>query len=356
MRHFILLNFLLAICGESLAQNLIRDEEPAELRWKIYSAGTFVDFEGGDVRTLYLPLDLSGSKGMKLRIEGPSLYYLFINGQLVSKTKSFVELDADSLTKIYSKAMMLSAFSRSSLEKLKCKWVSKEDENFNPRRESSGFSSFIIGATILLLIYFTALLRTNPQLTQDYLNVSRLFNLRDRDDGQSLRIASSVNLLFYFFCSALASLALCITAHSANASVSFLAAFKGISASQAFYQWLVLSVLIFCLMMMKLLLSFLLSNLFGWKDTSGFQFFNFIRMVILSLSMVAIISVSCYSFGISLNYFTLLKLSCLMLAIGAIIIYLKLLARATFHFFHLFFYLCATEVLPLVILTKVLLF
>ncbi len=355
MGRFILLSFLYFIQGGLLAQGSKGDDLP-ELKWKKYAEGAFIDTNDRDVKTLHLLLDMNGAKGMKLHIEGPPTFYLFINGQLVAKTKSTVQLNADSLKAVYSKTLMLSVYSSNGLEKLKSKWIANEDENYNPKRESSGFASFIISATILLLIYITALLRTNPQLTQDYLNVSRLFNLRDRDDGQSLRIASSVNLLFYFFCSALASLALCITAHSADANVSFLSGFADVSTGQAFTTWLFVSVLIFCLMMMKLLLSFLLSNLFGWKDTSGFQFFNFIRMVILSLSIVAIVSVASYSMGIALNYFTLLKLSCFMLAIGAVMIYLKLLARATFHFFHLFFYLCATEVLPLVILTKVLLF
>jgi hypothetical protein len=72
--------------------------------------------------------------------------------------------------------------------------------------------------------------------------------------------------------------------------------------------------------------------------------------------MIAFISLAGFSFEVTLNYFTLLKLACILLVVGAILIYLKLLTRATFHFFHLFFYLCATEVLPLGVLIKMLLY
>jgi hypothetical protein len=234
-------------------------------------------------------------------------------------------------------------------------WIYKESENFNPKRVSSGFSSFILGITIVLLVFITALLRTNPQLTQDYLNVTRLFNIRDRDEGQILRITSSVNLLFYFFCSALASLALLVTVHSSSEGISFLSR-SNVVDGLGFLEWLILSIVIFLVMLLKLIISTVVSNLFGWKDLASVQFFNFIRMVILSLAIIAVISLAGFSFGFSMNYFTLLKLACILLALGAAIIYIKLLARATFHFFHLFFYLCATEVLPLVILVKILLY
>lgn len=347
--------FLILLLGVSSV--VAADRKDSEVKWKVYQHGLWTDFQKGDETvTLHLPVDQSEVAGKILQIQSPSTFYLFIDGKLISKGKHSTELKIDSLAKIYSKAFTLSIYAAHGFGKFKSHWIENESEFDKLPRSSNQFSSFIIVAVVILLIFITALLRTNPQLTQDYLNVSRLFNLRDRDDGQSLRITSSVNLLFYFFCSALAALALCITAHDSAVNISFMPGFENISVGKAFGQWVLFSVLIFCLMMIKLVLLFIISNLFGWRDTPGFQFFNFIRMVILSLTIIALVSVVSFSFGISLNYLTLLKLACFMLAAGAVVIYLKLLARATFHFFHLFFYLCATEVLPLIILTKVLLF
>jgi predicted membrane channel-forming protein YqfA (hemolysin III family) len=149
-------------------------------------------------------------------------------------------------------------------------------------------------------------------------------------------------------------LALCIAAHSSG--ISFMPGFESASVRESFLQWTLFSILIFCFMMLKLMLLMVVSNLFGWKDTVGIQFFNFIRMIILSLVIIALVSIVSFSVGINVNYIVMLKFACLLLATGVITIYFKLLTRATFHFFHLFFYLCATEVLPLLLLTKVLLF
>jgi Domain of unknown function (DUF4271) len=96
--------------------------------------------------------------------------------------------------------------------------------------------------------------------------------------------------------------------------------------------------------------------LFGWRDVTGVQFFNFIRVLILSLSLIAIVSLFCFSFGIGVNYFTLLKAGCVLMVMGVGLLYFKLQVRTTFRSFHLFSYLCATEIFPLMILVKVLLF
>ena len=324
--------------------------------WKTINEGVWVDYDGDQAtHIIYLPLDFSELRGLKIKINCPGSFYVFIDGALASKVKSSITLSMDSLSKKYSRAVVLGIYSKASISQLESNWLLKQDEDLNPRRERSGFPSFVILVTILLLIFITALLRTNPQLTQDYLNITKLFTLRDRDEGQILRITSSVNLLFYFFCSALAALALLITAHSTPRGLSFLSGLK-FANGYVFWQWLVLSALIFAIMMLKLLVSNIVSGLFGWKDLYALQFFNFIRMVILSLFIIVIISLFGFSVGISLNYFTLLKLACLLLVVGAVLIYVKLLARATFHFFHLFFYLCATEVLPLGVLIKMLLY
>lgn len=121
-------------------------------------------------------------------------------------------------------------------------------------------------------------------------------------------------------------------------------------------QWILLALGISGVLMIKLVFLALIATLYGWEDVTGFQFFNFIRTLILSLAIIAILSLSCFSFGIAVNYYTLLKAGCILLIMGAGLLYFKLQARTTFRSFHLFSYLCATEIFPLVILVKVLLF
>jgi hypothetical protein len=191
----------------------------------------------------------------------------------------------------------------------------------------------------------------------DYLNVSKLFYLRDRDENQiALRIASSVNLLFYLFCSLLASLILITAFHFAQEGLSFFTYPFFTTTNKYLGQWLLLALGILGMLMAKLVFITLIALLYGLRDIAGVQFFNFVRVLILSLALIAIVSLFCFSFGISVNYFLLLKAGCTLLLLGTGLLYFKLEARTTFHSFHLFSYLCATEIFPLMILVKVLLF
>ncbi|HLZ16451.1 MAG TPA: DUF4271 domain-containing protein, partial [Cyclobacteriaceae bacterium] len=120
-------------------------------------------------------------------------------------------------------------------------------------------------------------------------------------------------------------------------------------------QWIFLALAILGLLMAKLAFASLFGLMYGW-DIASFQFFNFVRVLILSLTLIAAISVFCFSLQIDINYFTLLRFGCLLMVLGAGLLYFKLQTRTSFHSFHLFSYLCATEIFPLVILVKVLLF
>jgi len=119
---------------------------------------------------------------------------------------------------------------------------------------------------------------------------------------------------------------------------------------------LLLALVIAAVLMAKLTFVSIIALLYGWRDVTGVQFFNFIRVLILSLSLIAMVSLFCFSMGITVDYFILLKAGCALLAVGAGLLYFKLQARTVFRSFHLFSYLCATEIFPLVILVKVLLF
>jgi len=314
---------------------------------------------GENSRAAHLTLDLSQHRGHYLLIESKKIFYLFINSTFVLKQSGLIRLSADSLRQKYSSSIFLSLYQKNGTNDLSIKWtvLQPHDELYNPKRPLLVFSNFILVSSLILIIFFTALFRTNPQLTQDYLNLSKLFYLRDREENQiTLRITSSVNLLFYLFCSLLASLALITALYFAHEGLSFLTYPYFTTTGRYLGQWLILALGILGALMVKLAFIALIALLFGWRDVIGVQFFNFVRVLILSLALIAIVSLFCFSFDIRVNYFILLKAGCILMLMGAGLLYFKLQVRTTFRSFHLFSYLCATEIFPLMILVKVLLF
>jgi len=334
-------------------------EKDFKTECKIIADGKFENYSGQETTTVFVPIDFSKTESTFLQIKSEEGFNLFISSQLVAKAKTIL-LNTDSLKEKYGNKFLLSVYQKRGIEDLSIQLVSvkKIDPDFNPLRPSNSFSNFIIIVTLLLFIFFTALLRTNTQLTLDYFNVIKLFSTRNmRDDTQFvLRITSSPNLVFYAFCGMLTSLALLIAARFSTYGLSFLTDFQ---KSTAWYmgQWILIALAVSTLFLIKLGFVDLWVKLFGWKkDTAGFQFFNFIRMWVLALFVMGAISIFCFSVGINVNYYTLVKCFCVMLAVGVVLIYLKLLARDEISTFHLFSYLCASEIFPLVILIKVLLF
>jgi len=357
--QFLLSIFLFFSAFQSGSEKELQMVEDLTPHLKTFKESILTEDLDRSSRDAHLTLDLSQHRGQYLFIESKKVFYLFVNSTFVIRHKGTIKLNADSLRQKYSNSIFVSIYQKTGAKDLSVKWTILQplDELYNPLRPQHIFSNFILVSSLILIIFFTALFRTNTQLTLDYLNLVKLFYLRDREENQiTLRITSSVNLLFYLFCSLLASLALITALYFAKEGLSFLTYPSFTTTGRYLWQWLFLALGILGALMAKLAFIASIALLFGWRDITGVQFFNFIRVLILSLALIAIVSLFCFSFGIYVNYFSLLKAGCILLLMGTGLLYFKLQARTTFHSFHLFSYLCATEIFPLMILVKVLLF
>ena len=335
----------------------LRVAEDLKTQWKIVGDGKMQTYDDRSVKTIHFKTDLTKRGESHLQIQSKAVFYLFINSSLIAKGHYF-KLSADSLNKVYGKSIFVSIHQRQGITDLSTLWVMYQVKSqfHNPIRPSKSFQNFVLLSSLLLIILFTGLLQSNPQLTLDYLNFIKLFSFKHRDDSQFvLRVTSSVNLLFYFFCSLLTSLAILIAINNSQ-ELSISISLKPNSTGEYMGQWLLISLLIAGLLMLKLGLASTLSMLFDWRDTAGFQFFNFVRVLVISLILIGVISIFCFSLNINLNYYFLVKCFCVMLSAGAGLMFFKLLNRESASPFHLFSYLCATEIFPLVILIKVFLF
>jgi len=325
--------------------------------WKIVQDGKLIPANGQPGREIHFSVTLRETEGQHLLIQSNKPVYLFLNAKLITQT-AYVSLSCDSLRQAGMSTVFVSLFHPKKILTLSTVLVSEEREGngHNLPRPPSAFSDFLVFSTLCLLIFFTVLLKTNPQLTWDYLNIAKLFYFMSQDESPNLlRITSSANLLIYFFCSLLASQALITTAHYS----SLLEQLKYL-ATDAFIQylkvWLFLSLLILSLLFLKLLIDIMVARIFSCRDMTGVQFFNSVRILLVSLLSFAVMGLLGFALGIKVNYAGLLYFGCFLLLAGSIIIFLKLLRRSPFSTFHLFFYLCTTEIFPLMILIKVLLF
>jgi hypothetical protein len=122
------------------------------------------------------------------------------------------------------------------------------------------------------------------------------------------------------------------------------------------WQWLKISAVIFLALFAKILIIFALTHLFGLRGLARFHFFNWIRLLLLILGAGTIALFMYFiSRGERQDYFVIfLFLVVVALAAWIVVAFFKLSGRTGHSMFHLFSYLCATEIIPLLITVKVL--
>lgn len=314
-------------------------------------------------RAAYFVINQDVNKGASLLIDNKESFSVFINGKLVYAAKAGqVLLNLDSLAKLYSASLNVGVFCDRG-----CTWLttqvviptSLQPEDLILVRESQYFLNFSILAAVILLVYWVALLTTNARLALDYINFIKLFSLQERDENiLTSRITSSVNFLFYGFVSLVGAFLLIVIFHYAPQEFPIAYSFQASTLGEAFLHWAELAVGIFLLFLIKLVLIYIFSLLFGMNEVAPLQFFNYLRLFLFIFGLAGLMALFFFIFKIQgmSGYSGLLFTAAIILVVWKVILFLKLIVRVPFRVFHLFSYLCASEIIPFVILIKVVFF
>jgi len=356
MRSLFLIGcFLLSM--PNLAQEQVTIINNLNNDWRIFNDGKFENFLPSQNRkAVHFQVQPSFSNFF-LQINSSEKFSLFLNGKLiVSLTNKKLRISIDSLSKrnnqlffsIYVPRGVNETIISTTLIALK----NTNTTNLYHRINSNQSDFFVIGS-ILLIIGFSLLFKTNPRLMLDYLSILKMVSLREREGVlSSNRITSAVNILFYVFVCYLVSF-LILTWFPKTFNESYLNNIDYIFIN-TFSNWNVLAGIILILFVGKFMLIALFSFIFRLKGSLYLHFYNFIRVVILICIVITALTLSLYISHshqdqfINICYWVILFISSGWLLVA----YLKLLTNSTFSFSHLFFYLCVTEIFPLFIVIK----
>ena len=340
--------------------SVVKDLRSQWLQFTVTDYQPLSNLSDPDVRTIYFRVKANLFGGQYLSIKSTKDWDLFVNGKLICSGRE-QQFDIDSLSHLYSKELFFGVHTSAGLNELSTLIVT-ESSSLNAisqeivARPSTFFRDYAIIVTAALLIFFLILFRTNQQLTFDYFSFVKIFSVQERNENLlASRITSSVNFLFYLFCAMLTGFLLSIVFYFASSFFLVAKFMEAHSLGGAFMVWLKLSLFILVLLASKLIIVLLFSSLFNFTETISFQFFNFLRFVLFTAVMMAILSLVYFAFrgGQPVFYERLIVLALVLLSAGSVMVLIKLLARAPFSFFHLFSYLCASEIIPLVIIIKV---
>ena len=352
--------FLLCQSGWANTPIVVKDFRP---EWMEHMGGDYQrlgSISVKDLHTIYFELRALDFKGQYLSVNSGEDWDLFVNGKLIFAGHEKV-FSVDSLSSLYTPELFIGIHSAEGIGDLSTaivfppQYVVTQLRERGPRPPTF-FRDYAILAAAFLLLFLLGLFKTNPQLTLDYFSFAKIFSVQERNENLlASRITSSVNLLFYLFCALLTGFLLSSVFYFAGAYFPA-SKFIGIdSFGGAFLTWSRLSFYILLLLASKLVVVLFFSSLFNFRETVSFQFFNFLRFVLFTAVMMTILSLIYFVFkgGQPLFYKQLIVLALALMSAGSVMVLIKLLARAPFSFFHLFSYLCVSEIIPLVIIIKI---
>jgi hypothetical protein len=352
----LLILFILSACsGWSQSTEVIKD---LRSYWKVNEGDQLVDYEGQAVRSIHLAVT-DQFKGGVITVRAPEEFVLFVNGQLQLRTGSEFRLNVDSLLAVRTGTPLLSIFQKGNVKTIQTYFIYKgNSDNESFIRKRAYFKDFVILSSLLLFGFFAVLFRSNTRLTMDYLNLAKVFSFQEREEAiVTGRIGSSVNILFFVFVSMLSGLLLIIFFNISPLALQFSSKVPVDSTTEVFALWLLLTFVILIFLLGKLLLIWSMSALFSFKGVVRFQFFNFVRSLYVASALMGVVLVVCFMMEIENQdfYYFLLASSCGFMILSALFLYFKLMTRTSSSVFHLFSYLCGSEIIPLMILIKVLL-
>jgi hypothetical protein len=329
--------------------------------WKSYEDGEYRsvdDMPFAGLRTIYLQLDPTRSTGSRLRIRSSGSYFLFVNGKLTGEFEGAKSFALDSLFNERRAGWVAihqdRINERDLLTELLLHDVKSSEDPLLPRAYDY-FKDFVVIAGLVLIILFIVVFRLNPKLAGDYFAVNRIFASREADDGQA-RLTDGSNIQFYVLCSLLVGYYLLIVIRNLPERYMLPLQFPMSGFWMMCFQWIKLSAIVFLALSLKVLIIFSLTRLFNIQGLARFHFFNWIRLLLVTIgAATAVLFTYFVSRGSSPEYYVIFLFAiAVVLASWVVIAFLKLSGRTGHSMFHLFSYLCATEIIPLLITVKVL--
>ena len=360
IRTIIFFGCLTLLASYAAAQHVVKKDLVPD--WQVFTDNHYESFsDNRQHKTIYFLVNADKFSHDKLCIHAAEPFSLFVNGKLAAEQNG--KFSIDSLAKKYSSAHLMIAVHQDKIipsalqTTIEARAPSNSTSFLSADRPVTFFRDFVVVALIILLLLLIIVMRLNPKLASDYFSIMKIFSLREGDDSQvRTRISTSTNVLFYGFCSLIVGFYLLTIFHFLTPIYAAANYFKTTSFLSAIAVWVELSFLVLGIFVVKMILIYTVSNMFGARDVAGIHFFNWIRMLLIVFGILSVIVFTYFvlrghSVGVNMM---LLKLVAWCLVVWTVLIFLKLNGRSSYSLFHLFSYICATEIIPLVIIITVL--
>lgn len=348
-------------------QKQLKTETDLINRFLVYESGRFVAYTNKDNHRQSISFFLNSKDHktdyLQLNVSGETA--LFRNNKIINyfKEDSMVYYPVNKLLGIEKEVFITIYNSKLRPEDLNAKLVSKTSNI--PRilkpseRSQKVFLNFYMTGLIIILMIIAISRNKFPRLYHDYFFVTRMISFRNVEEYVlQLRPFSRPNILFYIIISLSAGLFIFGLQNFLEATFNPLIQIDPSSFFESIYLWITGSLIILFSIFLKWILIRNLARLFKLREFNYIHLFNSLRFNFLTLIIALVVFTVFYliiGYDAPSTYQTLLHIVIAMLLLRIILIFFKLLEFGTHRKLHLFSYLCGTELIPFIIVFKLIL-
>lgn len=361
MRVVLFLAFLGLTCTGSAQHVIKKDLQPD---WLMNDGVTYRKFEdAATVKTIYvrIPVKQFGTDYVIIRSANP--VSVLINNVLLLDQVDNVKLSIDSLAVRYPASDFFVAVHSGQSITANNLTTTIATDVLHPTETPEAtygrirtiFRDYVVTATLILIIFLITIIRLNPGLSYDYFSIRKIFSIRENEDDHYYYRVTSATILFYVFTSLLISLYLIIIVRFTNVTLGL----DGLSDASFWvllFTWLKVSLYVLLFFFAKIIIIYLVSLLFGIRAVAGYHFFNFVRILLVTIGLFSLVLVVYFILhGQALKFYNFLY-AVIPWIVGSWIVlgFFKLASRVSHSAFHLFSYICATELIPFFLIMEVL--
>jgi len=292
---------------------------------------------------------------------------VFVNQQIFSKITDTIIWDLDSLKEaLGSKSLFFTIYSSKPLEAPINTQVVAVNSTIDlekgldeflpiPRKDAGQFIPFFIITGLLVLVLISILRRVYSKYFVDFYGFEAFFRNRVREDAfMRNSLINPVSLTFYSVHSLLLGLLLLAFVQYYPDAPSSLTFLKSDRMEMLWLNWLLSSALIFVLILLKFMLVSYFGSLFAVRSAQTGHFSDYMQMSLIFFLLVFFFVFVTFKWltGSPIAVSVLLVATLIFSFFRVIVLFFKLMRQTNFRNLHLISYLCATELIPLLISIK----
>ncbi|MDH5382977.1 MAG: DUF4271 domain-containing protein, partial [Cyclobacteriaceae bacterium] len=333
-RYFFFLLVLCALPG-------FGQHEVSNLNSRLYHFNNGEKVYSEDSKTLHFDLKRKEIRSFPLRIQSSGDVFVFINNTLFKKGKELLIHERD-LNSGNSFLLTIYRFDEDNDLKIgigELAIFAPPEGQLKDKRIGYGYNNFINIVFVVFLFVFSVVKVTLGRDVVDFFKLGFMFSSRNRDENIFRnRLMSPPTLAFIIIYSLIISFLILVVQEE-----------KYISESLGYLigNWLLWTLALIVLLFLKSGLIRLFLYIFNISKVFPFHFYNYLRISVVLLMVTALFALL---LSWTIPFYNSKNFIVYALIFGAFLralfVFLKLNSEVGYKNFHLFSYLCATELLP----------